>query len=227
VPNQGEEHMSKVGVMIPTYNRPDFVRGAVLQWIAQTRKPDIVCIHQNGNEDSYEWAIEDLKPLININWIHISKELPQHLWYAIPLALLIHEGCDVFLWADHDDIYYTNHIEKSLENLEDYDITLSDTCGVLYLKEKQFKYQRPEKFQAHAPGGMSSSMVFNKRFALHLYSDLIKDSDYYYSDNVVAHKTMPKNRVNITSSNTTVYVSHKGSHSSGLWPDEAFPEENT
>jgi hypothetical protein len=70
-------------------------------------------------------------------------------------------------------------------------------------------------------------MVFNKRFALHLYSDLIKDSDYYYSDNVVAHKTMPKNRVNVTSSNTTVYVSHKGSHSSGLWPDEAFPEENT
>jgi GT2 family glycosyltransferase len=148
--------------MIPTYNRPDFARNAVLQWIAQTRKPDLLCIHQNGNQESYEWVVEDLKHLINIKWVHVPRDLPQHFWYAVPLSLLIQDGCDVFLWADHDDIYYTNHVEKSLENLEGYDITLSEICAILFVKDKQYKYQKPDKFKIHAPGGMSSSMVFNK-----------------------------------------------------------------
>lgn len=212
--------MMKVGVIIPTYNRPDFARKAVLQWAIQTRKPDILCINQNGESESYEWVIEDLKDIIDIRWIHVPKELPQHLWYAIPLTYLIKEECDVFFWGDHDDIFYANHVEKSLKSLEGYDITLTDTCSVLYLKDKNFKYQRPEKFKAHAPGGMSSSMAFNRRFAIQLQADLLQDADHYYSDNVVAYKTMPKNRINITSNFTTTYVSHAGTHSSSHWPEE-------
>ena len=38
----------KVGVIIPTYKRPDLLRQAVLQWIVQTVKPDVLCINQNG-----------------------------------------------------------------------------------------------------------------------------------------------------------------------------------
>ena len=218
--------MKKVGVMIPTFQRPDFARMAVLQWIVQTRKPDIICVHQNGESESYEWVIEDLKPLVNIKWIHIPKNISQHLWYAVPLSFLIQEKCDVFLWADHDDIYYTDHVEKSLSGLSDSDITLSDTCSVLYLTDKQYKYQAPEKFRAHAPGGMSSSMAFNKDFATQLLADLLQDVEYYYSDNVVAHKTMPRNKVNITSNVTTTYVSHKGAHSSGHWAEETLKKES-
>jgi glycosyltransferase involved in cell wall biosynthesis len=212
----------KVGVIIPTYKRPDLLRQAVLQWIVQTVKPDVLCINQNGSEESYEWVIEDLKPLINIKWIHVPSTIKQHLWYALPLSQLLVEGCDVFLWADHDDIYYRDHVEKKIAALEGHDMTLSDTCGVLFLKPHDYKYQLPEKFTAHAPGGMSSSTAFNKNFALALMLDLVTDEQYYYSDNVLAYSTMPKHDVHVTQDVTTVYVSHKGSHSSGHWAESVL-----
>jgi len=136
--------------MIPTYKRPDLLRRAVLQWIVQTRKPDLLCIHQNNSTESYEWVIEDLKPLINIKWLHSPDHCPQHFWYLVPLSYLLKDGCDVFLWGDHDDIYFTNHVENSLKNLEGSDIALNDTCGVLFLKDKDYKMKPPEKFTAHA-----------------------------------------------------------------------------
>ena len=212
----------KVGVMIPTYKRPDLLRQAVLQWAVQTVKPDVLCINQNGSEESYEWVIEDLKPLINIRWMHVPTSIKQHYWYAYPLSQLLLDKCDVFLWADHDDIYYRDHIEKKLQALEGHDITLSDTCGVLYLKPQDYKYQLPEKFTAHAPGGMSSSIAFNRKFAVALLDDLLQDSQYYFSDNVMAFTTMPKFDKSVTHDVTTVYVSHKGSHSSGHWAESVL-----
>jgi len=210
----------KVGVIIPTYKRPDLLRQAVLQWIVQTVKPDVLCINQNGSEESYEWVIEDLKPLIEIKWIHVPNTIKQHLWYALPLSQLLTEGCDVFLWADHDDIYYRDHVEKKLAALEGYDMTLSDTCGVLFLKPLDYRYQKPEKFTAHAVGGMTSSTAFGKSFALALMLDLVSDEQHYYSDNVLAFTTMPKHSIHVTQDVTTVYVSHKGAHSSGHWAED-------
>jgi len=210
----------KVGVIIPTYKRPDLLRQAVLQWIVQTVKPDVLCINQNGSEESYEWVIEDLKPLIEIKWIHVPNTIKQHLWYALPLSQLLTEGCDVFLWADHDDIYYRDHVEKKLAALEGYDMTLSDTCGVLFLKPLDYRYQKPEKFMAHAVGGMTSSTAFGKSFALALMLDLVSDEQHYYSDNVLAFTTMPKHNIHVTQDVTTVYVSHKGAHSSGHWAED-------
>jgi glycosyltransferase involved in cell wall biosynthesis len=209
----------KVGVMIPTYKRPDLLRQAVLQWIVQTVKPDVLCINQNGSEESYEWVIEDLKPLINIRWLHVPTQIKQHHWYAHPLAHLIMEHCDVILWADHDDIYYRDHVEQKLKALEGHDVTLSDTCGVLFLKPQDYKYQLPEKFTAHAPGGMSSSVAFTRKFASALLVDLLHDEKFYYSDNVLAFTTMPRFDKSVTNDVTTVYVSHKGSHSSGHWAE--------
>jgi glycosyltransferase involved in cell wall biosynthesis len=212
----------KVGVMIPTYKRPDLLRQAVLQWVVQTVKPDLLCIHQNGSADSYEWVIEDLKPLINIKFIHVPSPTKQHLWYALPLSHLLAEQCDVFLWADHDDIYYRNHVETKLAQLEGRDVTLSEVCGVLFVDHLDYKYNQPDTFHVHAPGGMSSSMAFNRSFAQSLMMDLLNDTTHYYSDNVVAHVTMPKHDKHVTKDNTTVYVSHKGSHSSGGWIDGIF-----
>jgi hypothetical protein len=211
----------KVGVIIPTYKRPDLLRQAVLQWIVQSVKPDVLCINQNGSDESYEWVIEDLKPLIEIKWLHVPTDLKQHYWYLLPLTTLLCEGCDVFFWGDHDDIYYRDHVEKALEELKDADSTVSDTCGILYVKDKQYKYQPPEKFLYHAPGGMTSTSAFNRTVALDLMNGLLNDDQYYYSD-CVLRDTMVKYKKKLSSNNTAVYVSHKGSHTSGHWPDVVF-----
>ena len=35
--------------MVPTFNRPDLLRSCVLQLAAQSRPPEVICVHQNGN----------------------------------------------------------------------------------------------------------------------------------------------------------------------------------
>lgn len=209
----------KVGVMIPTYKRPDLARRAALQWIAQTRKPDLLCFHQNGSEESYEWAVEDLKSFIPIKWVHVAKTLPQSLWYLVPLTHLIEQNCDVYLWGDHDDIYFSNHVETVILNLQTYDVTVSNTCGVLYVKDKGYKYTQSQPFTVNPTGGMASSMAFNKPFARHLQHDLAQDKSARPADNVLAYTTMPKHKTHVSSNVTTVYVSHPGTVSTPTWAD--------
>ena len=194
-------------------------RRALLQWIVQTHKPNLVCIHQNGSTESYEWVIEDLKPLINVHWIHTPETLRQHDWYLKPLEWLLDQGCGAFFWADHDDIFYTNHVAACLRELDFCDFTVSDQCGVLRVKDLDYRYAKPVKFTSHAPGGMSSSMAFNRNFAESLKEDLREDKKYHYADNVVAFITKLKHSKYISNRQTTAYVSHLGANSSSSWID--------
>lgn len=210
----------KVGVMIPTHGRPDLLRGAVLQWAVQTHKPDLLVVHQNGDENSYEWVIEDLKALIPIKYIHVPSKLLQHHWYLLPLTYLIERNFDVYFWGDHDDIYATTHVATAIENLKDHDVTISETCGLLVVSANNYKFEPAIYFTSHTTGGMSSSMAFNREFAKMLAQDLAFDKTNIYSDNVIAKTTMPKAKVNKTKSLTTVYVAHPGTVSSNHWVKE-------
>lgn len=210
--------------MIPTYQRPDLVRGCVLQWLVQTMQPHCICVHQNGSDPSYEWAVQDLHSLGRIDWVHTPYTLQQHKWYEIPLRRLLAEGCTHFFWADHDDLYMRDHVEKCVAELQTVDFTVASHCGLLYVRKDKYVWHPVVEFNAHAPGGMSSSMAFTRSFAQQLVEDLANDTITYYSDNVVAHVTKPKFSHTVSSRKTTVYVSHPGSLSSAHWLDGVLPE---
>jgi hypothetical protein len=214
----------KIGVIIPSYRRPDFARMAVLQWATQTVKPDVIAIHQNGNAERFDWAVTDLGRLARIEWIHTPQKIPQHYWYSIPLKHLVAAGCTHFFWADHDDIYLSNHIEQCLQDLEDFDFSIALRCGILYVKNDDYRFLPNRTFPSHAPGGMSSSMCFNLPFAKGLISDIEQcGKDHYYTDNIVAKVTMPRFRSKISDARqTTVYVAHPGSQTSATWIDDVF-----
>jgi len=216
---------AKVGVMVPTYQRPDLLRSCVLQLAAQSRAPDVICVHQNGVSDSYRWAIEDLRIPVQVAWLHTPAQLPQHQWYSIPLRYLIEQNCSHFFWADHDDIYRRDHIEKGMEDLKDADFSVSRHCGILFTRASEYRYNPDVDFTSHAPGGMSSTMCFNRRFAKSLLADIEADTENFYTDNVVAKVTMQKFRCKVSGRLTTVYHSHEGSVTSRDWLPRAFGDE--
>jgi hypothetical protein len=218
---------ARVGVIVPTYNRPDLARSAVLQFAAQSRPPDFICVHQNGVSDSYFWAVSDLKVTPRIAWLHTPTKLPQHQWYAIPLKYLIEQGCTHFFWADHDDIYLREHVEKGLEDLREFDFSVSPRCGLLFTRASDYRYNPEVNFTSHAPGGMSSTMCFRRNFASELLSDIEADTTNQYTDNVVAKVTMPKFRCTVSKRLTSIYHSHDGSITSREWLPRAFGEEAT
>jgi len=206
-----------VGVMVPTFNRPDFARACLLQLLAQTRVPDLVCFHQNGNRESYRWCIEDLAAE-GVIWLHSPERLPQQEWYRRPLRRLLSEGCTRFFWADHDDIYRRHHIRKCLDDLKQgHDFTVARRCGLLLQWTDEYSYHADIPFTSHMPGGMSSSMCFNRGFATALERDLYEHPEIHYADNVVARITMPKFRCHVSNEPSTIYVAHEGTNSSRHW----------
>lgn len=219
---QGAPTATKVGVMVPTFNRPDLLRSCVLQLAAQSRPPDLICIHQNGHPDSYMWSIEDLHTPGQLVWMHTPQKIAQHQWYAVPLRYLLEAGCTHFFWTDHDDIYLRHHIQAGLDDLRDADFSVSTHCGLLYTKASEFRYAPQVEFTSHAPGGMSSSMCFNRAFAGQLLADLLADTLHHYTDNVVAHVTMPRFRCRVSSRRTAIYHAHEGSLTSHPWLAAAF-----
>lgn len=214
----------RVGVILPTYRRPDLLRAAVLQFAAQSRPPDIICVHQNGPGDSYYWCVEDMDIVPRIVWLHTAAQLPQHQWYSIPLRYLLDQECTHFFWADHDDLYLREHVQQGLDDLETFDFSVSPRCGLLFTRASDYRYNPEVDFTSHAPGGMSSTMCFKRGFARELLADIEGDTSHPYTDNVVAKVTMPKFRCKVSNRRTTVYHSHGGSLTSSEWLQRAFGE---
>lgn len=211
----------KIGIITPTHNRPDCIRSLVLQMVNQIKQPDVVCIHHNGNKESYDWAIKDIVTNFKVIWIHTPEIINQHLWYSVPLQKLIEEECTHFLWCDHDDIYYSNHIEAIISTLDNnqVDFTVSNNVGVLLLKESEYAYTDSIAFTSHDPGGMSSSMGFKRNFACELLKDLNNpfNEKYCYTDQIVSRVTMNKFKCLVNSNNTATYVASSSTVSSSEW----------
>ncbi len=217
---------TKIGVMTPTFNRPDLARFVALQMNNQSMPPDLVCIHQNGTRDSYQWATDDVVTQYELAWIHSPKNLPQDQWYIVPLRYLLEQGCTHFFWCDHDDIYGRDHIETGMELLaQGYDHVVNAKSNMLLLHAKEYEYKEAIHFSAHAPGGMSSSMCFNRAFGEQLLIDLQFNHDAdicRHADQVVAGETMPKFRCQLNHADpTTTYVCHTRALTSKAWIREA------
>jgi hypothetical protein len=223
--------------MIPTYRRPDLARAAVLQWLAQSLPPALICVHQNGSAESYQWCVQDLQNLSTakaldaleevqavpaIEWLHTPHALPQREWYLRPLRRLLERGCTHFFWADHDDLYLREHAARCVAELGQADFTVASHCGVLTLRDDDYRFEPVSHFTSHASGGMSSSMAFTRRFARQLADDLERDTATHYADNVLALATLPRFTRHLSARRTTVYVSHKGSLTSAGWVEAAF-----
>lgn len=211
-----------VGVFSPTYNRPDFARSLVLQMQNQTRRPDYLAIHQNGQAESYEWVIADIDTDISIEWIHTPHPIKQDDWYRIPLQALVGRGCSAFFWCDHDDLYYANHISQGLRSLSlGYDFSVNERCDLLLLKKAKFEVRSGIPFTPHDPGGQSSSMCFTRSFADALISDLAANQTLGYSDQVVERVTKPRFPSRIDRAQvTTAYVCHAEAFSSAMWLEQ-------
>lgn len=208
-----------IGLFAPTHGRPDLIRSSLLQFTTQTVVPDLIAVHQNGDPENYRYIIEDVKWPFDIIWIYNSKRISQHKWYSVPLQKLIEANCDYYFWIDHDDIYKSNHIEVCINELKNYDFRVSKYSQQLTVDQQSYKFSKSFRFTAHAPGGQSSSMAFNKKFAECLLKDINEDHENHYTDNVVAKVTMPKFNCFQSEICTTTYMCHKGSTTSRGWVD--------
>lgn len=223
------KNIEKVGVFVATNCRPVMARLSALQFEAQTKKPDMVCIHQNGENSkvSYKSFIEDLKLSYKLDWIHTPRTLHQDEWFSIPLRHLLMYGCDYMFWGEDDDVYYSNHIESSIELMKkhDADMIIRNKCDCVKIYDNKYDIGKDRHFVAHADIGVTCSIGFSARFA----EEFLKDCEQniknklegkpwqQFTDQVINRITSPKFKRYVHSETSTCYVIHKGSFTSAGW----------
>jgi hypothetical protein len=221
----------KIGIFTPTASRPYMVRCAALQFMNQTLKPDIVCFHQNGRENtkSYEHFVKDIN--INYHWIHTPYDVSVDERYSIPLKYLVEQDCDYYFYCDDDDIYYNYHIEETINAIQsnNCDLIVRNKCDWVKFKYEPWQsiwdFKLNDNFTAHADIGVSSSLAFNKNFALEFIKDceintlnMREGKDFYqHTDNLIHKVTSSNFKTYVLSKTSMCYVIHKGSTTSNAW----------
>lgn len=114
----------KIAVAIATRNRPQWLRMFLLQMANQTIKPDVIVIYENGQSRSMKDEFFKDIPIKTDFLFSSVKHVPPD--YAIPALkrALEHKPDVVFLMND-DNIYFADHIEKTLSGLQNgkYDVS--------------------------------------------------------------------------------------------------------
>jgi hypothetical protein len=225
------EH-KKVGAYIATYNNPYFLRATVLQVMVQTRKPEVLVVHQNNDKESYLWAIEDLLPLCHELGIFLyynynpSCPLIQN-YDGIPIQYLLDNECDYIFKLDHDDIYRSNHFSLMIGGLEQgHDLVANRKAGIIFLKKKGYEYNPQIDFAEFNPMDiMASSMAFTRAFGT-AYMSAVKDQGDTpcVVDNLMRDKVLPHFDGKVGHFNSdnpsTIYLCYGGNISTSHWIDD-------
>jgi hypothetical protein len=112
--------MTKLGVYVCSYNQPVFLRHCLLQILHQSRRPDVLAIHENVNAKSYKHMVKDVLDSLEAEGVqvlyhHTPHSLPMPTFFCQPLQALLDAGCDLINKVDVDDLIYEHHFATQIE----------------------------------------------------------------------------------------------------------------
>ncbi len=215
----------KLGVYIASHKNAIFLRLCLLQLAAQTRRPDVVAVCENGHPFKFRPLVEDVLQGLEsrgtlIRYLHSGASMVSPHFHMAALGMLLQEGCDLYTKFDHDDFFYTHHLAVLEEKVRGYDAAIGRFCEMLIQPLKGYGFIKPLfDFGVMNPtGGMSDACMFNRAFAEQYMADMKRmveqRPDGIEDDYVMGKVTMPKFKVNaFRGAPTTCYVTH-GANSS-------------
>lgn len=115
--------MKSIDILIPTYNRAEFLGQTLTSLINQTYKNIRVIIYDDGSTDNTPDIIADFMKK-NITILYIRSIHNNGVAYARNV-LLDNISADYAMWQDSDDIAFPNRVKYMLSNIEE---TKADIC---------------------------------------------------------------------------------------------------
>lgn len=187
---------ARVDILIPTYNREQYIKPCIDSILNQTYKDINIIIYDDGSTDNTEATIKEYQTTHkNIKYIK-SKE-NRGVGFARNI-LLESSTADYLMWQDSDDISSPDRIEKCLRYITqtDVDILFSDlvffTDGASHKRSKTiskvdiYKYTKRE--------GLVNNMnfataFFNSRLKSHKFDEsLLRKEDVKWISNLIQNK---------------------------------------
>jgi glycosyltransferase involved in cell wall biosynthesis len=122
-----------VTIIVPTYNRPDFLSSAIDSLIAQTYRPiEIIVIDDNGDTAARKQTAAILKNYEEINYVRtIFNE--QNIGGALSRnrAILLSKG-DFITFLDDDDVYLPQKVASQVTFMNKHALDMSFTDVKIY-----------------------------------------------------------------------------------------------
>jgi hypothetical protein len=230
---------NKLGVYVCSYNNPVFLRHCLLQILHQSRLPDVVAVHENVNEHSYRWAVQDVivsmrAKGVNVLYHRTPHAMPMPTFFIQPLQTLIDADCALYAKCDVDDLFFHDHFEKQealifnpqLQQPEN-DFAMNANSELLVLLNKGgYKHSPSVDFGTWNPtGAHPNSIVFNRAVAQEFVREMgiPRNAPHGYNDDVIlANYVLPKFKgIKVHRQPTSCFVAHGRNVSVAQWSD--FP----
>ncbi|GAB4437348.1 MAG: glycosyltransferase [bacterium] len=124
----------EVSVIIPTYNRKDFLREALLSVYNQTYKDFEVIVYDDGSTDDTTQMIETIKKYYPIKYI--SSEINRGPSFARNRAVEAAQGRYI-AFLDSDDLWLKNKLKEQICFMKDKSIKICQTDEIWIRKGKR------------------------------------------------------------------------------------------
>ena len=159
-----------VSVIIPTHNRPTFLKEALQSLVIQTYKNFEVIIVNNGTVEVDD-IVNEFSPFISIKYLH--SDILGSVSHAKNIAIQNSSG-NYIAFLDDDDWYHPEHLETLIFEMkkENHLIAYTDAL-VEFQNEKNGKFKTVKKF-------IEYSRDFNKK--------LILIKDYIFAPCIMLNK---------------------------------------
>jgi len=125
--------LTKIGIIIPTYNRKELINIAINSILRQTYQEYMICIIDDGSIESIKKFI---KPNPKINIITLEKNQGVNIARNIGVEYFLESDVDFITFIDDDDEFIENSLE---EFIKDYEKNQNQNWFVYRVKEKNEK----------------------------------------------------------------------------------------
>jgi len=156
----------KVTVLLPTYNRPDYLKSAVRSVVQQSMNEwELIIVNDGG---------EDVDPIIDrfcddrIRYFNRGKNRGK----ASCLNFGLKQACCKYVaYIDDDDIWYSNHLEvlsRALDENPDVGGVYSDLYAVNFVRDETTGKRYPLHKRIQAARDFNRDALFVKNYVLHV-----------------------------------------------------------
>jgi glycosyltransferase involved in cell wall biosynthesis len=190
--------MDKVCVVIPTYNRFNYLLNTIKSLKEQTYSNiEIIVVNDKSTQNEYyDYAWETN----NIKIIHLEKNSKDIFGYACA-GFVRNKGIEVafgkyIAFCDDDDIWFPNKIELQINAMKETGCKMSSTDGLygygIYDSKKKYKIYNAEHFYStlHSIYKNKGSSILDNGFPYIWTLEFLKIHNCIICSSVVVEKTL-------------------------------------
>jgi glycosyltransferase involved in cell wall biosynthesis len=135
---QKKTNDKKIAVITPRYNDIEKIFDCINSVKKQTIENVVHYIYDDASIDNLSYSMEELKDDSKIKYYYGEQNQGQSYGRNFLIEKALEDGCDFIAFLDSDDLWSPEHLEQSIEKLQENDVVYSVPNFINENKHRQF-----------------------------------------------------------------------------------------